>query len=341
VRYGNLAEYLDRLPYERAVLFACSDDWVRAAAELPPPHAERFPISQASPTVLDYFLDKVNFARLVQKHGVPHPRTTVLESENDLATLPDELIVGSFLKPRNSQAFSARYHVKAFSISSRDEAVRRFRQAQGDGLTVMLQTYVPGPPTRHYFIDGFIDRGGNIRAHFARQRIRMYPLDYGNSSYMTSVSLADVAPAREALDALLTAVGYRGIFSAEFKYDERDSTFKILEVNVRPWWYIEFMEMCGINVSVMAYRDALGLEVQSVEDYAVGVHCVFPCCDLSTSIRMMRKGELRFGSWVSSWLQARQAIFHWNDPLPSVANVIARIREKLVETISPPRDTRR
>jgi len=47
------------------------------------------------------------------------------------------------------------------------------------------------------------------------------------------------------------------VFSAEFKFDERDGLFKILEVNARPWWYVDFAARCGVDVCRMAYRDAL------------------------------------------------------------------------------------
>ncbi len=86
----------------------------------------------------------------------------------------------------------------------------------------------------------------------------MFPLDFGNSTCMVSVAADEVAPAVASVERLLAHVGYRGIFSAEFKYDERDGLFKILEVNARPWWYVEFTARCGVDVCTLAYRDALG-----------------------------------------------------------------------------------
>ena len=58
------------------------------------------------------------------------------------------------------------------------------------------------------------------------------------------------------------AVSYRGIFSAEFKCDDRDGFFKILEVNARPWWYVEAAACAGMDVCSMAYHDALGPTVE-------------------------------------------------------------------------------
>lgn len=333
-RYAELSPFLEQLPLERAVIFACSDDWVQAVAELEGNLAQRFTTSQASKAALETCLNKGRFAETMSRLDLPHPRTTLLKTEEDLTVLADSDIAGSFLKPCNSQAFSAQYHVKAFNVSSRDDALTRFRQVKQAGLEVMLQERVPGPPTNHYFIDGFVDRMGRVCARFARRRIRMYPPDFGNSSYMTTVPLEEVSPAVQALDRLIATIEYRGIFAAEVKYDPRDSTFKILEMNVRPWWYIEFAALCGVDVCRMAYSDALDEEVQPVETYDLGANYVYAAGDLSTAIRLIRQGELSFGPWLNSWLNAKQAVFQWDDPLPAGVGFVSWVRDKLAELFS-------
>jgi len=333
-RYAKLEPFLEQLPLERAVIFACSDDWVQAVAELDDNLAQRFTTSQASKTALEVCLNKGKFAETLRRLDLPHPRTNLLKTEEDLTALADSDIADSFLKPCDSQAFSAQYHVKAFNISSRDDALLRFRQVKQAGLEVMLQERIPGPPTNHYFIDGFVDRKGRVCARFARRRIRMYPPDFGNSSYMTTVPLEEVFPAVQALARLIETIEYRGIFAAEFKYDHRDNTFKILEMNVRPWWYIEFAALCGVDVCRMAYQDALGEEVQPVETYDVGANYVYAAGDLSTAIHLIRRGELSVNSWLNSWLNAKQAVFQWDDPLPAGIEFVSWVRDKLAELFS-------
>ena len=55
--------------------------------------------------------------------------------------------------------------------------------ARRRGLDVMLQEYIPGPPTCHYMVEGFVDRIGRPVARFVRQRLRMFPPDFGDSTY--------------------------------------------------------------------------------------------------------------------------------------------------------------
>ena len=81
------------------------------------------------------------------------------------------------------------------------------------------------------------------------------------------------------------------MFSAEFKLDPRDGRFKLLEVNTRPWWYVDFAARCGVDVCTMAYRDALGEGVDTVESYRTGVVCVYPYMDLSACQALRRSGR--------------------------------------------------
>ena len=91
----------------------------------------------------------------------------------------------------------------------------------------------------------------------------------------------------------LAALEYRGTFSAEFKRDERDGVWKLLEVNCRQWWYVGFAASCGVNVTRMTYRDALGLPVGPVDRYRIGVRCVHPYYDWQACARLLP----RRGTW--------------------------------------------
>jgi D-aspartate ligase len=311
-----LARGLERHDLSRVVLIPCTDEWSEVVAKLSASAPERFVSSAPDPSVVELLVDKLRFAEIVERLDVPHPHTLPVAAEEELEAVD---LNGYFLKPRRSQLFARRYHRKAFTFEGPDEAHRAFRMIADAGLDAVLQEYVPGSPTAHYFVDGFVDRDGRIVALFARRRLRMFPLDFGNSTLMVSVPLGEVEGAVDSLSRLLPAIGYRGIFSAEFKRDPRDGVLKILEVNARPWWFIEFTALCGVDVSVLAYRDALGLELPELGDYAVGERCVLLPRDVQAYRALRVSAGLSLSSWLRSWIGARATIFAWSDPLPALS----------------------
>lgn len=332
---GDLARFLERLPFEQAVLVPCSDVWALSAAQLASPLAARFRTISGPASAVAILGDKGRFAEVLRSAGLPHPRTVLLPAGADLTAIPDDAFAGAFLKPRDSYRFFQRFGVKARRIASRAAAAELLGPIGAAGLEMILQEYVSGPASNHYFVDGFVDQNGILAAAFCRRRLRMHPPDFGNSSYMVSVGRDQVAAAVTTMQRILESVGYRGVFSAEFKYDERDGLFKVLEVNARPWWYVEFAARCGVDVCGMAYRDALGLKAEPVGEYRVGSSCVFPLYDYGACLQQYREGRLSAGAWARSWLTAQQPVFRWSDPLPAVIETTMGLGRHLRKILLP------
>ena len=325
---ATLEARLSELPVG-TVLIPCSDSWARGIAALSAETLRRYPASIAPLAALDTLVDKSEFRATLNRLGLPHPQTITVNSIEDLKPVPDRLLSSSFLKPAHSQQFFAKFGVKAFRISGRQDAEVRLRQCTAAGLQMMLQEYIPGPPTNHYFIDGFMDRGGVVRALFARRRLRMSPPDFGNSTMQVSVPLGETGDAVDTMKKLLADISYRGIFSAEFKRDERDGVFNLIEVNARAWWYVEFAARCGVNVCALAIRDALGQPIETIHGYAVGRRCVYPYYDLQAVQAERAAGKLGIIGWATSWVGPYQPVFRWSDPLPATLEVGMLLRDRV------------
>jgi predicted ATP-grasp superfamily ATP-dependent carboligase len=315
-----LSRLLEGSSLERAVLLACSDSLQSAVSELPAGLAARFPSSTSAPEIVSQLTSKAKFAVLLKSINVPHPQTVIIDDAGSLEHLAELQPGEMFLKPIDSASFIRDYGAKAWWVRDLADARLHLARVRADGHGAILQEYVPGPASNHFLIDGFASAGGQVRAMFARRRLRMYPPEFSNSAYMVSVPLSEVEPAMQTLRAILSALGFRGIFSAEFKRDARDGIFKILEINARIWFYVEFAGRCGVDVCTLAYRDALGLPLEDVSSYRCGVRLVSPYDDLFWARHAWLKGQLHMGAWLRSWLGAQQPLFNWSDPVPSLTD---------------------
>ena len=315
-------ELLERVLREsglpRAYLCACSDDWNKVVAEFVERGSERF-ISVVPPrAALETLQNKARLAQLLARLGVPMPNTRLIESAADVEVLPPSDETFYFLKPTDSQSFLAHFGTKGLRVRTAEEARRRLDEVLAAGMSVVLQEYIPGSFDEHYFVDGYVDRAGTVKALFPRRRLRIYPPDFGNSTFMVSVPLAEVAGALDTVRKVLGEVAYRGIFSAEFKRDPRDGQFKLLEVNARPWWFIDFAVRCGVDVCRLAYEDALGRPVPAVEHYRVGAKCIYPYYDFFAMQPLVKHGRASWRRWPGDVLPALQPVGCWDDPLPGI-----------------------
>src|SRR5262249_27641581 len=288
--------------------------WARVVSGFPADLGERFPSVSAPAGLVKQFADKGRFLDLVQRSAVPHPRTAPVEDARDLKKIRDSELTGYFLKPCDSQAFSARSGQKGFPIADRRHASVSIERAKKEGLSLVAQEVIPGPATNHVFLDGFVTHDGTLAALLARRRLRMFPRDFGNSTMTVSIALSDVEGAVDSLRRLFEDVGYRGLFDAEYKFDERDRLYKLIEVNTRPWWQIGLWPGCGVGVSRLAYRDALGEPVAPVTSYEVGRRWVYEFLDL----RAWLDERARRLNPLVSWRNCEYAIFSRDDTSPFV-----------------------
>ena len=305
---------------QRTVVIPGRDDAVPWAAGLPAgPLAARFLVSSSSRESLQILLDKSRFGAFLAQTGIPHPRTFTIRSDADIAAVPFDDLDRVFVKPADSQRFLRVMGVKGMWARNRAEFEAIWHRVAEHGLGVIAQEYIPGGADDHYFIDGFRDRKGALAALFARRRIRISPPDFGCSSYCVSIPMGDVDAALPGLVELLERLHYRGIFSAEFKRDARDGRFRILEVNTRAWWYVEFATRCGVNVVEMAWRDAQELPVTPVPaGYKVGAGCVNLSNDLETVLPRHGARRTPLGVALRQWTSGYFNIFRWDDPMPGL-----------------------
>jgi D-aspartate ligase len=326
---GALQKVLADSGFPGAFLCACSDEWNRVVAAFAEQASTPFVSMAPTRVALEIVQNKGNLALLLQTLGVPMPNTLPVASARDVLELPPANGTFYFLKPTDSQSFREHFGTKGIRVSTADEARRWLEVIASAGMSVVLQEYVPGPASEHYFIDGYVDHAGAIKALFARRRLRIYPPDFGNSTAMVSVPLAEVESAVDSVRRALAAADYRGIFSVEFKRDPRDGAFKLLEINARPWWFVDFAVRCGVDVCGMAYDDAQGREVRAVETYSVGATCIFPYYDFFSTRTLIAAGRMSWRRWCVEIARALQPVACFDDPMPAVASS-ARIVGKAV-----------
>ncbi len=184
------------------------------------------------------------------------------------------------------------------------------------GVDVMIQEIVPGPQTNHVFLDGYIDRNSNFKALFARRRLRMWPLSFGNSSLCVSIPVSEIASFKKRLLGYLKSINYQGIFSGEFKKDQRDGIFKLLEINSRTSaWFNTLSAKCGVNIMLIAYLDAIGRDTKYSEDYEAGIKWLFLKDDIRAAMRMVLKGDLGVREWIFSLLGKKDYVSYAKDDL--------------------------
>lgn len=307
----------------RPVLFLASDDYLGLFAAHYRELESLFLHSLPAPEVIDRILDKRKLAAVAEEAGVPHPRTLAVASPEEAAELAPTLHYPVLIKPavgylvRRQEPFLRRKLIVAEDARS---LVEMLRTAGAAAAEMMIQELVPGPDSAFYKFRTYYSRAGKPLACFTDRKVRQYPIHYGYGCAMESVWEPEVARlGRKLLDAL----GYRGIGGVEFKRDERDGRFKLIEVNGRTAMNEASAIASGIDTPWIAYRDLTGETVEEVREFEQGVKWFRVRHDLAAYRQYRREGSLSLLSWLRSYRGRKvYSTFSGDDPFSLVKRFV-------------------
>ena len=239
---------------DRPVLMPTNDDWVLALArhrDRLEPHY-RYPF--AAHDVVQRALSKTSLYRACEALGVAVPQTWYLQDADpqDVAAQVDYPCV---LKPDDSRGFYAAFGVKVFLVDTPAAFVQRCAEAAAYGLTLVAQRWVGTDPGGFWSVASYLSADGTSRGVFTGRKLEQWPPDFG------TCCLADARwdpVIAQAGVRVLQELGYHGISEIEFVRDATTGRLLLLDVNTRAWKWVGLPVAAGVDLPLLAYRDAVG-----------------------------------------------------------------------------------
>ncbi|MCW2777173.1 MAG: putative ATP-grasp enzyme-like protein, partial [Frankiales bacterium] len=237
---------------ERPVLFPTNDDWVLALARHRDRLEEHYRFPFAPYDVVQRALGKTALYRACEALGVGCPRSWYLDEGQDPA---DEVPYPCVLKPDDSRGFYDAFQAKVFVVQDPAEFRARVAECAALGLSLVAQEWVPTEPGGFWSVASYLSPGGTPRGVFTGRKLEQWPPDFGTSC------LADAQWDGAIADAgvkVLQELGYSGISEIEFVQHAETGQHLLLDVNTRAWKWVGLPIAAGIDLPLLAYRDAVG-----------------------------------------------------------------------------------
>ena len=267
------------------------------------------------PLVSAALVAKDRFAAFAAVHGLPVPATLAWAR---LAAADGPVVA----KPRDKADWHASALCqrlfggdgKALVFASGAEAAAHPEVARAHG-ELTFQEYVPGGDDAIWSYHGFADASGEVLAEFVGRKVRTYPPDTGESSF---IELAQ-EPALAALGRdIARRCPLKGVFKMDFKRDARDGAFRLLEINARYnlWNYLGALN--GVNLMRVAYEHLVDGASPAPTAWRTRRRWLSLALDWKAYRALASRGEARFAAWLASVANPRNAgnLFSWTDPAP-------------------------
>ncbi len=236
---------------ERPVLFPTNDDWVLALAR----HRDRLEVHYRFPyapyAVVQRALGKTALYRACEALGVDAPRSWYLDEGDPADVVPYPCV----LKPDDSRGFYNAFQAKVFVVHDAAEFRARVAEAAAYGLTLVAQEWVETRPGGFWSVASYLSADGTPRGVFTGRKLEQWPPDFGTSCLADARWDEGIAKAGVAV---LQELGYWGISEIEFVQDAATGRLLLLDVNTRPWKWVGLPVAAGVDLPLLAYRDAVG-----------------------------------------------------------------------------------
>ena len=250
---------------EKIVAIPCHDVYVRLLAENLDELSEYFIYNGPSLKIVDAFLVKETFYRAFGRAGLKFAKTIYYDcKDKETAPIPVEIYYPLIIKPSNGIEYGKHKfegQPKVYKAKTPEKAVEFINKVKASGYedTLIVQEFIPGDDT--YLFDCMIyvnSKGKAEFASFAQIGLQEHsPSAIGNCTVLINGynKFGGTEETVERLKKFLEKIGYRGFAEFDLKYDRRDKTFKVMEINPRQARSSYYLAALGHNLITTIFDD--------------------------------------------------------------------------------------
>lgn len=258
----TITDFAARHPDKTIVVMGCTDDYVSLLMDLRDSLPGNCTAPYIGPALRDKLVSKADFYTLCDVYGIPYPKTFYARGPLDAAALGEGALGFSYpviVKPSSSILYW-KYPFdgmkKVYTAATPAEAAAILKTIYGAGYpdTVLLQDKVPGDDSFMRVLTAYCDKNGKVKmmclGHVGLEEHT--PKALGNhAAIITEYN----GPLMEKLKAFLEAVGYTGFANFDIKYDSRDGSLRVFEINLRQGRSNYYVTGAGYNIARYIVED--------------------------------------------------------------------------------------
>lgn len=249
-RLGTFGQELGR----RSLLVCTGDDSALLTSRRRADLEEYFVLPDVAPDLPSELADKLTLEALCREHGVPTPRSVVVNTLAELEAGLDDLqlpVVVKSLEPRGP-ARKVEATLLMRTRTDMTDLTRTWKEPFG----VLIQQYLPDESSEDWIAHGYCGADPGTTVVFTGRKVRQWPAKGG------STAAAYVSDNRELASMaadFCAQVGYRGVFDLDWRRDLRTGEYHLLDFNPRVGAQFRMFENdAGIDVVRAMHLDLSG-----------------------------------------------------------------------------------
>src|SRR5262245_46212094 len=262
---------------------------------------------------------------------IPTPETIFPETQNEVLEFSERAQFPVMLKASDNIRTARRAGKKMVIARSKEELIAQYHAMEdGSQPSLMLQEYIPGRDDSVWMLNGYFDEHSECLFSITAKKIHQTPVYTG----MTALGVCLPNPTIElATKTLVKAVGYKGILDIGYRYDARDGSYKLLDVNPRLGATFRlFVGHNGMDVTRAEYFHFTGQPIP-VSNLCAGRKWILEDADLVSCVQYYRDGVLSLRNWLGSYRGIKECAWYAADDVMPFLCLCSLVAMRVVRKI--------
>ena len=244
--------------YDYLILLSCAEWYTNPIVNNMEELSKYFVLPFMNKELKDKLEDKESFYNICEKYNLDYPKTYIVtkEKQNNI-NLPFEYPIA--LKPSNSTLYSQINFdgkEKSYKIKNEQELNNTVNKIFNAGYNghIIVQDFIPGSDDTMYVLNCYSNSKGKVKMMCLGRCILEEHTPYGIGNYRAIISEGN-KEIYEKIKNFLEDIKYVGFSNFDFKYDYRDNTYKLFEINIRQGRSSYFTTATGLNMAKYLVED--------------------------------------------------------------------------------------
>ncbi|MCK5726937.1 MAG: hypothetical protein KAH22_08955 [Thiotrichaceae bacterium] len=298
------------------IIFACDDDSIEFLYQHHAALKEKnYILDDFNTNLHRQLLDKKSTLELARKVGIATPNFWEVETLADVQQHEKEYIFPVILKPTFSHLFQRAFPAQKFlDAENFSELIRQAKRILDANLEFMICEKIPGPDSLLSSYYTYHTAESKPLFHYTKKIIRRFPMNQGGGSFHQSEWLPETA---ELGKRFFQSISFTGNGNIEFKKDQRDGQYKIIETNTRFTAGHPLLVAGNMDIALSIYCHLCQQEIPNLKQKGK-LSYWYPVQDYMAYKELRAKGLINLKQWIKSIITQRKAypFFMWNDPAP-------------------------
>lgn len=266
---NTLEEFANKHKEKKIILISTNETYAEYISANKKKLNKQFVYNYPSVEVIKSLTNKETFYKTYEKSCLKFPKTIYFDCSKE-SKIP-KMTYPIVLKPANVVVYNhLRFEGKnkIYKLNSEEEVKNTLNLIKNGGYTdkLILQEFIPGDDSNLFDSVVYVNTKGHVEfISFAQIGLQERTKSMvGNAAVLMNgfnTTKGDVDNQVEDIKKFMENIGYTGFAEVDMKYDCRDNTFKVLEINARQGRCSYYVTPLGKNLVQVLIEDCLnGIE---------------------------------------------------------------------------------